>query len=555
MILNQKRYSDNTNRFQFLQSINQQSFDLIIIGGGITGAGIALDASSRGLKVLLLEQKDFAFGTSSRSTKLIHGGLRYLKQLEFALVAQVGRERAVVHRLAPHLVIPEKLLMPLVKGGSYGRFGTSIGLKVYDIIADVKKEDRRVMLSAEETKEREPLLDENDLEGGGYYAEYRTDDARLTMEIIKKAIEFGAICLNYAEVIDFKYQDRNISGVKIQDHILGESFTFNADYVVSACGPWVDQVRSKVGPLGDKKLHLTKGVHLVLDYNKLPIQQSLYFDIPDGRMIFAIPRGRITYVGTTDTNYNGDKGQVRAEKADVTYLIDAINATFPTVNLSLDDVESTWAGLRPLIHQEGKSPSELSRKDEVFESENGLISIAGGKLTGYRKMAEKIVNIVTKKFKKHSSKELKECFTQEIKLGQYAFNNFQEVKIYTAALSEKLKGTKLESYAANYLVYNYGKGVEDILTDINDSFDEASLIIEEVKYGVENELLYSSSDYFNRRSGRLYFNIHSVLQYQNLVHEFLAKHFTWNESQQKQDRYQLDEEIRNVLHFKNEDVS
>jgi len=551
MNLDQHRYSDNLNRQQFLQSINKQTFDLIIIGGGITGAGIALDASARGLDVLLLEQKDFAFGTSSRSTKLIHGGLRYLKQLEFALVAQVGRERAVVHQLAPHLVIPEKLLMPLVKGGSYGRFGTSIGLKVYDLIADVKKEDRRVMLSAEETKEREPLLDENDLEGGGYYAEYRTDDARLTIEIIKKAIEFGAVCLNYAEVTGFEYRDKDISGVKIKDHILDASFTFNADYIVNACGPWVDQVRSKVGPLGEKKLHLTKGVHLVLDYNKLPIQQSLYFDIPDGRMIFAIPRGRITYVGTTDTNYNGDKGKVRAEHADVAYLIDAINETFPSVNLDISDVESTWAGLRPLIHQEGKSPSELSRKDEVFESENGLISIAGGKLTGYRKMAEKIVDLVAKKMKKADKKELKACFTQEIKLGQDAFNNFKEVEIYTQTLIEKLSMTKLEKGTADYLVYNYGKGLEAIIIDIDTSFDEASLILAELKYCLKNELLYSSSDYFNRRSGRLYFNIHTVLKHKKLVHDFLSNHYSWNENQQKQDRDQLEDEITNVLHFKN----
>jgi glycerol-3-phosphate dehydrogenase len=545
------RYSDNSNRAQFLRSINQTAFDLIVIGGGITGAGITLDASSRGLSVLLLEQKDFAFGTSSRSTKLIHGGLRYLKQLEFALVAQVGRERAVVHQLAPHLVIPEKLLMPLVKGGSYGRFGTSIGLKVYDIIADVKKEDRRVMLSAQEAKEMEPLLDVNDLEGGGYYAEYRTDDARLTMEIIKKAIEFGAVCLNYAEVVEFEYQDQKICGVKVNDHILDDSFVFQANYVVSACGPWVDQVRSKVGPLGEKKLHLTKGVHLVLDYNKLPIQQSLYFDIPDGRMIFAIPRGRITYVGTTDTTYIGDKGKVRAEEADVNYLINAINATFPTVNLSLDDVESTWAGLRPLIHQEGKSPSELSRKDEIFESESGLISIAGGKLTGYRKMAEKIVDLIAKKIKKERSIELKECFTNEIKLCKDGFNNYEEVEAYTESLIEKLKVTKLNAQNANYLVYNYGKGVEEILTKIDASFDEAKLIVEELKYSLDRELLYSSSDYFNRRSGRLYFNIHSVLEHKDLVHEYLSNHFSWNESQQQKDSLQLEEEINNVLHFKN----
>ena len=550
MIQNQTLNTNNLHRAENIKAATESSFDVIVIGGGITGAGIALDASSRGLKVLLLEQRDFAFGTSSRSTKLIHGGLRYLKQLEFALVAQVGRERAVVHRLAPHLVIPEKLLMPLVKGGSYGKFGTSIGLKVYDIIADVKKEDRRQMLNAEETKIKEPLLDEEQLEGGGYYAEYRTDDARLTMEIIKKAISYGAVCLNYAEVIDFKIEEDKIKGVKVEDRILNQTISFSADYVVSACGPWVDKVRTKVGPLGSKKLHLTKGVHLVLDYQKLPIQQSLYFDIPDGRMIFAIPRGRITYVGTTDTTYDGDLNNVKAEAEDVKYLLDAINATFPSVNLVPEDVESTWAGLRPLIHQDGKSPSELSRKDEVFESENGLISIAGGKLTGYRKMAEKMVDLVSKRLQKINKVELKECFTEDIKLGEEAFHDFKSVEKYTEQLEKQLEITPLDKYIANYLVYNYGKGTEQILKALDSNFNESKLIEAELEYCLQYELLYSSSDYFNRRSGRLYFNIQSVLKFKNLVHSYLSDHFGWNEEERLHDIQTLDQEISNVLHFK-----
>ncbi|MGB3774593.1 MAG: glycerol kinase GlpK, partial [Leeuwenhoekiella sp.] len=363
-------------------------FDLVIIGGGVTGAGIALDAVSRGMSVCLVEKNDFASGTSNKSTKLVHGGLRYLKQMEIGLVKESGTERAIVHKLAPHLVVPEKMLLPLIEGGQYGKILTSIGLKVYDLLANVEEKDKRKMLDKEQTLTLEPLLDAENLLGGGYYAEYRTDDARLTIELLKKAAGFGALCLNYCEMDDFVYDYKGkITALKCKDHNSNVTFEIEARSFVSAAGPWVDKVRKKDNSMNNKHLHLTKGVHIVFPKEKLPVGQSLYFDVPDGRMIFAIPRGRVTYVGTTDTNYSGDLDHVVATEADANYLLDAINNTFPDINLSIADIDSNWAGLRPLIHEEEKDPSELSRKDETFVSKSGLISIAGGKLTGYRKMA------------------------------------------------------------------------------------------------------------------------------------------------------------------------
>ncbi len=193
----------NIGRKENLQKVTNDTYDLVIIGGGITGAGIALDASSRGLKVLLLEKGDFASGTSSKSTKLIHGGLRYLKQFDFWLVKEVGSEKAIVHRLGPQLVIPEKMLLPLIEGGSYGKWLTSIGLKVYDILAQVSGDDKRQMLEKKEAVKLEPLLPKKILNGAGYYAEYRTDDARLTLENIKTSLKFGTQAINYAKVTDF----------------------------------------------------------------------------------------------------------------------------------------------------------------------------------------------------------------------------------------------------------------------------------------------------------------------------------------------------------------
>ena len=298
------------NRKNIAAELKATEFDLLIIGGGITGAGIALDAASRGMKVALIEKNDFASGTSSKSTKLIHGGLRYLKQFDFWLVKEVGTERAIVHKLAPHLVIPEKMILPLIDGGTYGSWLTSFGLKVYDILAAVEGEDQRKMLDKEEALEKEPLLPKDVLNGAGYYAEYRTDDARLTLEVLKTALNYNAKIINYTEATQFIYEENRVVGATVKDNFTNDSFNIKAKYVVNATGPWVDTLRQTNHTKTSKRLHLTKGVHLVVAHEKLPVKQAVYFDIPDGRMMFAIPRGKVTYFGTTDTNYQQDKDHV-----------------------------------------------------------------------------------------------------------------------------------------------------------------------------------------------------------------------------------------------------
>lgn len=540
------------DRNKLISNLKEEHYDLLVVGGGITGAGIALDAASRGLKVGLVEQNDFASGTSSRSTKLIHGGLRYLKQFEIALVREVGRERATVHHLAPHLVRSEKMLLPLVKDGTYGKFATSLGLMVYDVLAGVESADQRKMLSKEEALEKEPLLDESNLEGAGIYAEYRTDDARLTVEVLKTAISYGADCVNYVRVEDFIYEGGQVKGVIAKERIRDKSIEIRASYVVSAAGPWVDDLRKQNDSLSGKRLHLTKGVHIVVKRKKLPVHQAVYFDVPDGRMIFAIPRGRITYLGTTDTDYIGDKEKVLANKEDVRYLLDAANNTFPKVDLNMTDVVSSWAGLRPLIHEEGKSASELSRKDETFESETGLISIAGGKLTGYRKMAERVVNLVVKKYRDEIDiKELMEVRTSQIPLGGIAFSTPGEVAVYEGRIREEL--TKFgynDPYHAWYLVSNYGKQADHIL-EFADEFDMADnlLLKAECAYGIEYEMICKLSDFFVRRTGRLYFDIESVREGMFEIAEYMKFRLNWSEEQKEDELKALKESIQEVSVF------
>lgn len=542
----------STNRHQFIASLKRNEFDLLVIGGGITGVGIALDAASRGLNVALVEKNDFASGTSSRSTKLIHGGLRYLKQFEFALVKEVGSERAVVHKLAPHLVLPEKMLLPLREHRGFGSLLTSLGLKLYDWLAGVTGKDRRLMLTRRQTLRREPLLKKDDVKGGALYAEYRTDDARLTIEIAKKANKYGAVLLNYCEVTQLNYSvTGSVCGASICDKLSNEKFEVSAHVVINATGPWVDQLRVMDKSREGKRLHLTKGVHVVVPHEKFPVRQSIYFDIADGRMIFAIPRGRTTYVGTTDTNYHGDIDKVAITYEDAEYLIKGINENFPHVQLKVEDIESSWAGLRPLIHEDGKSASELSRKDEIFISPSGLYSIAGGKLTGYRKMAERIVDMVIDNHPRR--RETSRCYTHKIRLADGQLINSRRVKRYINQLRKRMVKLGVEQQYADYLVENYGKQTEKILKNIIDTAGEnmgTRLIKEELRYCVEREMTCTSVDFFSRRTGRLYFDIGSVLKFKEEVTHDLALLLNWSNEEKDIDAARLDaaiDEARNFL--------
>jgi glycerol-3-phosphate dehydrogenase len=519
------------NRPHILEKLKRETFDVLVIGGGITGAGIALDAASRGLKVALVEKNDFAFGTSSRSTKLIHGGLRYLKQLEFGLVKEVGSERAVVHRLAPHLVVPEKMLLPLHEKRGLGYWLTSIGLKIYDWLAGVRPEDQRRMLTRSQTLKAEPLLKPEGIKGGALYAEYRTDDARLTIEIVKAAVKHDAIAINYVKALSFKTNANGILTAAIVSDVLTDStFNISATVIVNAAGPWVDELRSVNNSLFGKRLHLTKGVHIVVPFEKLPVKQAIYFDVDDGRMIFAIPRGRTTYVGTTDTNYTGSKEEVLTSREDADYLVNAVNAMFPMVRLQVSDIESSWAGLRPLIHEDGKSASELSRKDEIFESPSGLISIAGGKLTGYRRMAERVVNLVCEKH--FRDRTLVSCRTADIPVEGAGFANASELDLFTGKVIQELTKEGVPGHSALALIESFGSQCSSILNDFMKlqqiTNPQLRLVIAVLQFCLEREMVTTANDFLIRRTGLLYFDIEIVRQTKEAVVEMMSEHLVWD---------------------------
>ena len=541
----------NLHRSDFTSQLASRQFDLLVIGGGITGCGIALDAALRGMSVALIEKNDFASGTSSRSTKLIHGGLRYLKQFEIKLVHDVGSERAVVHRNARHIVIPEKMLLPIVEEGSLGSFSTSIGLLVYDILAGVKKEERRKMMDKHETLKAEPLLRSEGLHGGGLYFEYRTDDSRLVIELAKSAFANGALLLNYAESKSFVYNSEGkVTGAKVYDKIADRTFEIKAKAVVNACGPWVDLLRKEDNSLKGKRLQLTKGVHLVFPYEKLPLQQAAYFDVGDGRMIFAIPRNNITYVGTTDTVYNQDLNQPHCSKEDATYLLSAINKMFPAVNLGISDIVSTWAGLRPLIYEEGKSASELSRKDEILDSASGLLSIAGGKLTGYRLMAEKIVDLVAKR----SGKKYYNCKTKNFRLSGGEFEDESTFKKTLEKLLEKGYAENIPAEKISEWFYRFGthtatvieqaKTLRSKIADPEKLFEAAELM-----YSVENEMIYHLNDFLIRRTGKIFFDRINAEKQIDYLSNLLALQFKTDDNAIQRDAISAKQEFESVVEF------
>jgi glycerol-3-phosphate dehydrogenase len=533
----------------------ESELDVLVIGGGITGAGIALDASRRGLQVGLLEKSDFGSGTSSRSTKLIHGGLRYLKQGEVKLEREVGRERAILYKNAPHLVTAAPMLLPIYKGGTYGYLASSIGLYIYDWLAGVERNERRKMLNRDETLKHEPLLKRDGLKGSGLYYEYRTDDARLTLDIMKTAWHQGANIVNYAQVTEFIYRGGKAAGVKVEDRISGETYELFAKAIVNATGPWVDGVRQLDGSLQGKRLYLTKGVHLVVAYDKLPVKQSAYFDTPDGRMVFVIPRDGITYIGTTDTAYKLSIDQPRTTEEDRDYLLRAVNAMFPDVKLEEKDVLSHWAGLRPLIYEEGKGPSELSRKDEIFISESGLITIAGGKLTGFRKMAEKVVDLVAEKLSPVTGRQYPSCTTDQVIVSGGERMGHEDYADCKKELLQKGVELGIAAAAAQEWIDTYGTNTLKIYERVANMAEKgqplsAELLLQaQIDYSLDEEMTATAADFLRLRTGWTYFQVKKADACAEAVLRIMADKLGWSEgqlSQQRQSVQQLFETIRQL---------
>jgi len=395
------------------------------------------------------------------------------------------------------------------------------------------------MLSRAETLGKVPLLPAGRVTGAGFYAEYLTDDARLTLEVIKTAIRHGAICLNYAEVTRLIYDRQGkVKGVVGKDRLTEQEIMAESDMVVNATGPWVDEFRRMDGSLHGKHLFLTKGIHLVFSKEVLPLDHPVYFDIPDGRMIFLIPRHGIVYAGTTDTPYEGPKESPPVYREDVEYVLAAIRYLFPSLELTERDVLSSWAGIRPLIYEKGKDASEISRRDEIFISPSGLISMAGGKLTGYRKMAEKVVDLLVRKLGKGSKK----CLTRQIPLTLSPFRGLQEVEGFVRQLRERFSGIEEEDLAE--MVMKHGKTAGTILEHAEK--EGISLLLAEAFHALESEMACRPLDFLERRSGSLLFRIERVRAELDPLLEIFARQFHWEPERMQKEKQQVAEHIKAI---------
>jgi len=379
-----------------LASMAAEPVDLLVIGGGITGAGIARDAALRGFRIALVDKGDFGGGTSSHSSRLIHGGIRYLEQRDFRLVFEASRERRVLLRIAPHLVRPLPFLFPVYRGARVPAWKLRAGMWLYDLLAAFRNVKTHRWLNPKQVRRAEPALKDRGLSGAALYWDAQTDDARLVLATMRSAARAGAQVANYAEVMSLLKPDGRVRGAVVRDVLSGETRTVRALVVVNAGGPWVDGLRRMDDPTALPLLRPTKGAHVAVPRRRIGNERAItLFSAIDGRVMFVLPLGELSYIGTTDTDADASPDALRVTADDVTYLLRSANAAFPDAHLAPNDVVSVWAGLRPLLQQDAAAaPSQVSREHRVVESAQGLITIAGGKLTTYRVMARDVVDRV-----------------------------------------------------------------------------------------------------------------------------------------------------------------
>lgn len=589
------------DRKQAIQVLKEETMDVLIIGGGITGAGVALQAAASGIKTGLVEMQDFSEGTSSRSTKLVHGGLRYLKNFDVEVVADTVQERAVVQGIAPHIPKADPMLLPIYDepGSTFSLFSLKIAMDLYDHLADVTgTKYANYMLTKEEVLERQADIKAEGLLGAGVYLDYRNNDSRLVIENIKQAAQDGGNLVSKAKVVGILHdEDGQVSGAKVQDVLTGEEFDVKARIVINTTGPWSDTIRQMDPKSGAApQMRPTKGVHLVVDRQKLNVSQPTYFDTGenDGRMIFVIPREEKTYFGTTDTDYRGDLAHPTVTQEDVDYLLSVVNARYPEVNITLDDIESSWAGLRPLISanggsdynggdngaitdesfdsvidsvakfqageidrisvenvlknvestlsESGDNPSAISRGSALDQDPDGLLTLSGGKITDYRKMADGAMEKINAILKADYDLDftLIDSATYQISGGKFDPNAVDETMEEYAAIGVDKGLDKAEAlYLANLYGSNSAK-VFDLITEVEpvDGLTLADTL--SLRYALEEEMVLTPTDFLVRRTNHMLFMRDTLDAMIEPVVSEMARYFNWTEEETVRHTQELD---------------
>jgi glycerol-3-phosphate dehydrogenase len=537
----QVRHITRADRFA---ALNGRVFDLLVIGGGITGCGIARDAALRGLSVALVEKEDFASGTSSRSSRLIHGGVRYLEHGHLHLVFESSAERRRLLRLAPHLVRPLEFTWPVYEGARIPRWKLGAGLTLYDALALFRNVGRHRRLGARAVLEHEPQLQRTGLWGGATYFDAATNDARLTLANAMGAAEAGAIIMNHAAVTQLLGDKRRVAGACIRDAFGETVVDVRAHVVVNATGPWSDRVRDL--DVGDARPSVqgSKGVHIAVPRERIGNHSALTLIHPrDGRVLFVLPAGTQAIVGTTDTFTDATPDDVRASEDDVTYLLDAANAFFPHSELERADVVSAWAGIRPLLPAPADSPGAVTREHAVTVSARGMISITGGKLTTYRVMAADVMREVLGQLDKNAGGD--RTTTEPLPGGHFGSFDF-------LFLVDSIAIDTGDAELAEHLAHAYGSRWESVWNLIRDGGADRierglPYTLGELRYMIRNEMACTFADLFVRRSHLAFETRDHATHAAARVADALAPDFGWDAAATRRALDDYDAEVARIF--------
>lgn len=487
------------DRSNNLNKLDSEEFDLLIIGGGINGAGAARDAASRGMKVALVEMDDFASGTSSRSSKLIHGGIRYLENLEFGLVYEALSERTRLFDLAPNLVHPLRFVLPIYKNARVGMFKMGLGMWLYDVLSCFEAPELHEKLNREDTIDRLPMLQSPELKGSFVYSDAYMDDDRLVIESLRSANQYGACIVNYCSAEKVNWENGKAKSVVVVDQFSKKEITIKAKHFISSVGPWTDIFCSKIFENWKTSLRPTKGIHLTLARDRVPLKQAVVMVSNDQkRIVFGIPRHEMIIFGTTDTDFKDNPSDVKVDREDVTYLLDLISEYFPGANLKEEDIIASYVGVRPLVDDGSSTEGKTSREHEIWADDRNFTIVAGGKYTTYRLIAEQLVETALNNF------------TQD---DQIKFSKSESLKPISplATVNQMDRARRsIEIWSREYsfptnlverLVERYGMEALSILKYLEQepSRDEYSYWKLEAKHAIRNTMCSSLVDFYFRR--------------------------------------------------------
>lgn len=547
-----KRTLSVHERPSMLKELESKNFDLVIVGGGITGAGVARDAASRGMSVALIEMQDFAQGTSSRSSKLVHGGIRYLENFEFHLVFEALSERALLFEIAPTLVHPLRFVLPLYKGNRVGMFKMGLGMWAYDALSLFEAPELHERLSAEESLEHLPLLQGDGLEGSFVYSDAYMDDDRLVHETMRSAVRHGAVAVNRIKATDAEFTDGKVTALIASDLISGRQFKIRGKHFMSTTGPWTDKVATDLVKKWKPVLRPSKGVHLTFHRSRFNVSEAIVMAADnDKRIVFGIPRHDMFIIGTTDTDFSGDPATVAVTPEDVRYLLEVAGHYFPGANLTAADIVASYAGVRPLVDDGSESESKTSREHLILRDDRNITFVAGGKYTTYRRMAADAVDAALDGYTFEDRCRFGRSNTKEPLNPRASVDALDSAR---RQVDEFAHDKKLGAASVRLLVERHALEVKELFAfDPGPSCtDDERVFVMEAQHAIRETMCDSLVDFYFRRVPLFLSRADHGLPLLPKISSAFSMELGWSDEQRRQQEQKLKEQIAKDLHWKAE---